>query len=146
MKVRRLTVGNWVELVFGALLPTLFWGPGLLLGLVVSLSSMNSLRALGAASALVGGLLAFAALWIVLLFGPEAVALRPRLRVFVLTAGVIGCLETLGLGRLVLFAGPSIPMPGFAGALPVVALLVLAPALVGLRYLGPLLRGGHEVR
>ncbi len=96
MSVQEFNWKRWLELVTGAILPTLFLVPPMVLlawegWRFMGLFSLPVLLALG-------GIGAVAALWLLILCGTEQVAQRPRLSASVVICGGIG----LAMGGLTL--------------------------------------------
>ena len=104
MSVQELTWRRWLELVAGAVLPTLFLVPPMVL-LGWEGSRFMGLFSLPVFLAL-GGVGAVAALWLLILFGAEQVARHPRLSVSVVICGGIG-LTMCGLTLLYLLFTPQ---------------------------------------
>ena len=126
---------NWLEVLIGALVPTLFWVPGLALGLIAGLGTgVHGLGDLGPLTLLLGGACALVALWTLLLFGPEQILVRHRLRLFIIGSGLAGYAATIGLA-VMLFGGSPAGGPGWIGWM-----VLFAPTVVSLRYLPVLLR------
>ena len=100
MSWQSLTWGKRLELSFGAIIPTVFMVPVLLLGIAWAALSFFGMFAAGGAYA--GGIFFFSAiavtfgigavisLWILVLRGPESIARRPRLRWFAIVNILIG--------------------------------------------------------
>ena len=144
MKLRRLTPLNIVEVIFGALIPTLLFAPLCLFGLWTGLRVQLDFIYLLVYS--VFPLLALVTLWTVLLVGPQAVMRKPVFRwyaVLSLLAGV-GCTIWYALvsPALYLLDSELSWKYFFSGQM----FLSLGPILVGLRYSWLLIRGADGVR
>lgn len=150
-KVGGLTLLNWVELIIGAVLPTLCLAPLAVVWLVSScLGGWEFFRAglIGTLFAVVG-LLAFAALWIVVLCRPERIKQSPATRWAIVASGVSGVL----LGGFFLYSSIEyITRVGrrAGGDLPAAFrdqwgwLLLIGPMVIGLRYLRLLVRNSGD--
>ena len=89
MKLRTMAIGRLIELVFGAVLPTLFIVPfmGTMLFLGIGRFSMEAMPLLLLSSSVLG---AVAILWVLILFGAEQVNRVPSLRIASILFGVLG--------------------------------------------------------
>ena len=133
MKLRKLTWVNWCEVIFGALVPTVVWVPGLALGLIGGLGAgVRHLQDVGPLILLIGGFCALVALWILLLCGSEQIVARPRLRIFVIGSGLLGYVAALW----VIFA---FAMSGLGWGSAPLWIVLFAPVVISFRYLSALL-------
>ena len=104
MSVPELNWKRWVELVAGAILPTFFLVPPMVL------LGWEGWRFMGLFSLpvflAVGGVVAVAALWLMILFGTEQVAQHSRLSMSLVICGAIGLIMG-GLTLLYLLLTPQ---------------------------------------
>lgn len=128
--------GRWVELIFGAVLPTIFVIP-----FVVAMLWDGILTGEAVAYGLcVPAVLAMMALWGVLLVGPEAICRRPVLRWLTLMMLMLGIVVAACILAAYLRDG-SIrrfgPAPWYLyvwGNPHFIALILIGPLIVGIRY------------
>ena len=140
MTIRRLTWINWVELLFGVLLPGVTLGPFFALAAVIGpLTLATSERAREAAPVSIAlilcalfGLLSLACLGAVILVGPAAIHRKPTWRFGALLLGSVG----LAVGGWAVKASLS-----FGQAAPIGFVLFGAPVVVGTRYFLALIFG-----
>ena len=138
MKICPMTWGRWLEILVGALPPTVYVTP-----LLLAAATSRRVPLLWALYGLTLPLLAIVSLWCVILFGPEQVNQRPAFRWFILVTGVAGLLEVFYFAAVILLKSKSL-FAGQYGYSPFFCFLLLAlvgPLLVGLRYLPKLIKG-----
>jgi hypothetical protein len=146
-----MTRGRWVELIFGAILPTVLLGPTAALGMLFLASTLYTvlmssptgqtsqafpwgwgmLKLTWTSLPGMGGIVS---LWLLILFGPEQIRQRSWMRWFVIPT--ILCAEFVAVFFL-WGKGDTIHPSGFA----LVALIFAM--VIGLRYLPALLRGNR---
>jgi hypothetical protein len=140
MRVRRFTSSNWIEFTFGALLPTIVFGPFLVIGLGALPFMAKGMGGFIVVlpSLIVAGvcLAALASLWIVLLFGPNQVKEHRHLRRVVATFILLGVLFG-GFGTVF---GAVMVWQANEAWLWIPWLVLVGPFIVGLRYLPSLNR------
>lgn len=132
MTRRPMTWGRWLEIVCGAVLPTVLlvpWIALILIGGVIDGAMFHfSWRDRGLWALYLMDLGAVASLWLLILFGPEQVMGRRVLGGFVFLAGIVGLSHGL---RAIYQCGFSFPPDRwifFRAAF-------IGPVVVGLRYL-----------
>jgi hypothetical protein len=134
MMPRCLTGTNWVELIFGAILPGMVLGPFFLMAMFIgpiALERSDAAQAMRASAIslillAIVGLLALASLACAILFGPEAVRQRPVWRWSLVVIGMIAI--PIGLWVIVAASGPPGPM------MLINAVVFGGPVVVGIRY------------
>ena len=139
MRVRTMRWIEWIELVLGLILPSMFLGPFLILGLVVSLYYFftdpmlhQPMTAVALKTMFLPAVIAVAsliALGMVLLLGHERVRARPIRRWYVFAFGVLGLCDA-GYFLTQATAGPF----GWF------AFLLLCPMIIMLRHLLSIVR------
>ena len=131
MKVRKLTWPRWVQLIFGAILPTICFSVmlpwGFALAILQLFGDRKDVRLLVWSAGGLGGLIS---LWLLILFGAEQICRFPALRWFSIITGFLG----LGTASYLLVNTPLFSLP---------ALALAGPVAVGLAYLPALLGGGR---
>ena len=146
-----MTWGRWVELVFGAIIPTIVWGGIAVIALGaavagffgVSVSYGWVMKTVGLAALcsflvpVVGGLVA---MWFLVLYGVEQVNHRPILRWFSMLLGIVAVL--FGVCMLVesrTWFVKDLMKDSWTTVLGTIS--IVGPMIVGLRYLPRLIRG-----
>lgn len=104
MSIRELTWKRWLELVTGAVLPTVFLVPPMI---ALGWAGWHFMGAVSLPVFMaIGGIGAVASLWLLILVGTERVAQRPRLSAAVVMCGGLG-LAMGGLTLLYLLFAPQ---------------------------------------
>jgi hypothetical protein len=155
MKRQRMTIGRWIELIFGAAIPTL-WGVVLVfVGVLYGIGALVSGGVfVGLSFLLVAGLGigVLVTLWLLVLFGPRQMNEHPRLRwLGILTAipgsalGLFSVLHWIGTGS----GREKLITPGasFGHNLlnVLMGLSILSAIVIALRYLPVLLKGDSRL-
>ena len=147
IKLRSISWSLGLEFIFGVLLPTIFFGPyiyHLFIDLTRGFLNVDGLISLG-------GLFGILSLWLVVLLGPNQINAYSFLRWFVITAGISG----LAVDLQMVFVIGILPWKNFdPSSVPLrwvlfgdgrfILSLLIAPILVGLKYLPQLLRGTYK--
>jgi len=144
MALRRLTWVNWIEIIFGAVLPTMFFGSLAIVWLVGAGSRGFLFSEVTVTLFSAIGLAALAFLWLLLLMGPAYVNQHPVIRWLTLATGSAG----IALGILMIYGGftEATRQTGNVGSALTWQksggwMLLLGPVIVGSRYLPSLIKG-----
>ena len=155
MKLRPMIWVRWVELMFGAFLPTIFIVPFFVTLLGISLLGISvsgfSAQVIPALLLVIIPMGAVVLLWLLILCGPEQINQRPILRWLTLTMDILGFayvllffVPTLFIEWKVVFLRPvsfSFRTIVRGDDWRFLCMGVIGPVIVGLRYLPALLRG-----
>ena len=170
MKRQPMTRGQWAELIVGAVLPTLFviplvvvyllYGYGMLLWFELrDPAGMGMGDVMGLVFGILVGTISVGAVfsqWCLILFGSEQISQRPFLRLLSIGTGILGLavalyivLESvLGEAKEFLIHCRSHTLDRFFGRVlhssDWVPLVLIGPIAVGLRYLPQLLKGKNK--
>ena len=150
MKCQPMTRVRWIELIFGAILPTIFLVPSMLYLLAFAVSTFGmptgNKAYVGVGMSFIG-VVAVLALWLLVLLGSDQVNRYPAFRGFILIAGILGLADALFVIAVVIPSWVGL----FTNDIAItwkymledersISLILVGPVVVGLRYLPRLLK------